>query len=69
MHKKNYKKHYDHLAEKYDSLWFYSENFVSFLCQNIINDLDLHPEDKFVDLGCGTGIYAKKNSRNRSISK
>jgi len=53
-------KHYDKLAEIYNDLWFYSDDFVLFLTERIVSSLAVEPADRLVDLGCGTGIYAKK---------
>lgn len=52
--------HYQNLASKYDNLWFYSEDFVRFITEKIIEHLRLSIADTLVDLGCGTGIYAKE---------
>ena len=56
----NLESHYAKLADIYDDLWFYSDDFVSHISSETIKRLDLLPDDKFVDLGCGTGIYAKE---------
>jgi SAM-dependent methyltransferase len=51
--------HYDRLASVYDNLWFYSGDFVEFLSDEMASYLDLRSDDALLDLGCGTGIYAK----------
>lgn len=58
--KNKIKEHYDNLAPIYDQLWFYSPDFVSKISDEIINSLLLSESDVLVDLGCGTGIYAKE---------
>lgn len=63
------KMHYARLADIFDSLWFYSDDFVDYISQAIITHLDLKPADIFVDLGCGTGIYAKKIQENISFQE
>jgi len=69
---KNVKKHYDNLSKVYDDLWFYSDEFVNFMTDHIIQKLELNPTDKVLDLGSGTGIYSKnileKNSFQQKIS-
>ncbi len=52
--------HYRQLAHDYDDLWTYTPNFVKFIAQNIIAQLNLQFTDKLADLGCGTGIFAKE---------
>lgn len=50
-------KHYRRLAENYDKYLHYSHDFVRTLTRKMVTMLDLRPEDRFVDLGGGTGIY------------
>jgi ubiquinone/menaquinone biosynthesis C-methylase UbiE len=52
--------HYQKLAGIFEELWFYSEDFVQFITNKIIEHLSLVNTDVLVDLGCGTGIYAKE---------
>jgi len=52
--------HYQKLAGMYEDLWFYSEDFVQFITKKIIEYLSLKKTDILIDLGCGTGIYAKE---------
>ena len=51
--------HYERLASSYDELWTYSRQFVASMADAIIATLELKATDRFVDLGCGSGIYAK----------
>ncbi len=52
--------HYRKLAQNYDDLWTYSPDFIKFIAQNIIEQLNLQFTDKLADLGCGTGLFAKE---------
>lgn len=54
-----FKEHYDNLSFLYDSLWTYSEEFISYISEQIISILELKENDVLVDCGCGTGIYTK----------
>ena len=54
------RQHYARLSTLFDALWSYSADFVTFLSEQIIAHLALTSDDHFVDLGCGTGIYAQR---------
>ncbi len=51
--------HYQRLAEKYNNLWSYSQDFIEFISQNIVNYLNLKSTDTLADIGCGTGIFTQ----------
>lgn len=51
-------KHYTNLADNYDSYLHYSGAFIRTLTRKMIAMLDLRPDDAFVDLGGGTGMYS-----------
>ncbi len=51
--------HYQRMADRYDSYLPYSGDLVKNLAQTIVEMLELTPEDRFVDLGGGTGVYTK----------
>lgn len=55
---KDLSEHYSSLATSYDEYWLYSDSFVENLSRKIAKALNLKPEDHFVDVGCGTGLYA-----------
>ena len=69
MNNNNTNEHYDNLANNYDELWFYSEGYVNKLTNEIIKIIDLSVDDKFVDLGCGTGIYSKSILKEIDLKK
>lgn len=52
-------RHYQRLASDYDEFLFYSPDFVRTLTTKMIDKLELRESDVLVDLGCGTGIYAR----------
>ncbi len=51
-------RHYERLADSYDTLLRYSPEFVRTLTRRMIEELELTPDDRLVDLGCGTGMYS-----------
>jgi trans-aconitate methyltransferase len=51
--------HYQKIGSIFDDLWSYESEYIQFLTTNIIEYLRLKSTDTLVDLGCGTGIYAK----------
>lgn len=52
------KRHYGRLGEKYDKFLYYSPQFVRTLTKKMVEKLRIEPDDLFVDLGCGTGMYS-----------
>jgi ubiquinone/menaquinone biosynthesis C-methylase UbiE len=52
-------RHYEQIASSYDDLWTYSGAFVDEFGGAVVKALALKPADAFVDLGAGTGLYAK----------
>lgn len=50
--------HYQRLAERYDDYLHYSDDFIRSLTSKMIEKLQLREPDRFVDLGCGTGMYS-----------
>jgi len=61
--RKSIKNHYDKIADNYDELFDNSSQIIEFYSKKIVKYLDLKSTDIFGDLGCGTGIYTKKNTR------
>lgn len=52
-------KHYLRLSGSYDDFLFYSPEFVRCLSEKMVERLRLDEDDVLVDLGGGTGMYAK----------
>lgn len=51
--------HYDRLADKYDENWAHSTEFIQWMTSNIQQRLRLGSDDRVIDVGCGTGLYAR----------
>lgn len=60
-------KHHQNIANIYDNLWFYSEDFVQFITERIIEHLQLSVTDNLLDLGCGTGIYSQESNNQLKL--
>jgi len=52
--------HYDHLAPVYDQNWAYSPDFLEWMSGCILARLRVKYGDRVVDVGCGTGLYARR---------
>ncbi len=51
--------HFDTLADIYNMLWYFSEQYQSSMLANIIELLQLTQGDILADIGGGTGVYTK----------
>jgi trans-aconitate methyltransferase len=49
--------HYQRIAERYTDYLSYSGDFVPTLAEKMVDMLRLSPDDTFVDIGGGSGIY------------
>ena len=52
--------HYDHLAPVYDQNWAYNSDFLEWMTDCILARLGVKHGDQVVDVGCGTGLYARR---------
>ncbi|TDC21847.1 methyltransferase domain-containing protein [Streptomyces sp. 8K308] len=52
--------HYQRLAGAYDDNWAYSPAFVGWMSGQIAEALSLTADDRIADIGCGTGLFAKR---------
>ncbi|WP_326807201.1 MULTISPECIES: methyltransferase [unclassified Streptomyces] len=52
--------HYQNLASAYDDNWAYSPAFIRWMSEQIASALELSADDRMADIGCGTGLFARK---------
>lgn len=52
--------HYDRLAPVYDENWAYSPDFLEWMNGCILARLQVDSGDRVLDVGCGTGLYARQ---------
>lgn len=52
--------HYDRLAPVYDQNWTYSPDFLKWMSGCILARLRVGHRDRVLDVGCGTGLYARR---------
>jgi ubiquinone/menaquinone biosynthesis C-methylase UbiE len=57
--------HYDRLAPVYDQNWAYSQDFLEWMSGCILARLRVNYGDRVVDVGCGTGLYARRLADQR----
>lgn len=51
--------HFDTIAEIYNKVWYFSEQYQSQMLANIIELLRLQAGDRLADVGGGTGVYTR----------
>lgn len=51
--------HFDTIADIYNRVWYFSEDYQNAMLNNIIESLRLTPEDVLADIGGGTGVYTR----------
>lgn len=53
------REHYERLAANYDENWAYSPRFMEWMTGQIVRRLRLTGAEVVLDVGCGTGLYAR----------
>lgn len=59
--------HYARLAATYDENWAYSPAYLEWMTGCIRQQLDLTRTDLVADIGCGTGLYARRLAEHAQV--
>jgi len=51
--------HFDTIADIYNKVWYFSEQYQRSMLANIVERLRLDPSDRLADIGGGTGVYTR----------
>ncbi|MFE9723145.1 class I SAM-dependent methyltransferase [Streptomyces sp. NPDC005794] len=60
MEQRDVQGHYEQLAAEYDEHWVYGPDYIRWMAARIAEALRLTADDRMADIGCGTGLFARK---------
>lgn len=52
--------HFDTIADVFNRIWYFSDDYKDFVIQHIVNDLTLSEKDILADIGGGTGTFTSR---------
>lgn len=55
----DHQQHYKNLSGDFDNLWYFTSDYRQWMMDRIISTLELTRNDRFVDLGGGSGLIAE----------
>lgn len=61
--------HFDSIAEVFNRIWYFSDDYKDFVINHIHHDLSLSTEDVLVDLGGGTGTFTSRIQDESGVAK
>lgn len=56
----NTSNHFDSIAEHFNRIWYFSDDYKDFVISHILNDLKFTPDDILADIGGGTGSFTAR---------
>lgn len=59
--------HFDSIADVYNSVWHFSDNYNKWMLDNILVALELNKNDILVDIGGGTGTFTELIAHNTNL--
>lgn len=61
--------HFDSIAEVFNRIWYFSDDYKDFIIKHIIADLSLTPDDILADIGGGTGTFTSRLVNEADLDK
>lgn len=52
--------HFDSIADIFNRIWYFSDDYKDFVISHILSDLQLSPDDILADVGGGTGSFTSR---------
>jgi ubiquinone/menaquinone biosynthesis C-methylase UbiE len=60
--------HFDSIAEVFDRIWYFSDDYKDFVIEHILHDLQLERDDILADIGGGTGSFTSRLREKASLA-
>ena len=61
--------HFDSIADVFDRIWYFSDDYKAFVIEHIFHDLQLNSNDVLADIGGGTGSFTSRLKARASLAK
>lgn len=61
--------HFDSIAEHFNRIWYFSDEYKDFVIGHIVRDLSLSEEDTLADIGGGTGTFTSRLANEAHLQK
>lgn len=61
--------HFDSIADVFNRIWYFSDEYKNFVIHHILNDLSLSDQDTLADIGGGTGSFTSRLSTEANLLK
>ncbi len=65
----NNSNHFDSIAEVFNRIWYFSDDYKDFVIRHIIGDLALSEDDILADIGGGTGTFTSRLTNEAHLQK
>jgi cyclopropane fatty-acyl-phospholipid synthase-like methyltransferase len=61
--------HFDSIAEVFNRIWYFSDEYKNFVITHILSDLVLTDQDILIDIGGGTGSFTSRLALEANLRK
>lgn len=61
--------HFDSIAEVFNRIWYFSDEYKDFVISHIHHDLALNQNDILADIGGGTGTFTSRLANEAHVTK